>query len=351
MFAVDRGRRTRLLTSYPTAVWVFVVVVALAGCTQDSASAPTPTATLPAPAHAVANEIDPRWMGLGTNELWNWKIVDRVITPEFQQFGVRPLNSEEIPRRGGCCGHGKEASTAFLTAFAPGKFDPAEARSDQPVNVYGREGYFRPSVDVEDAVLTWSYADDAWATLYGRSSDTSELDVMVALAGDLRPTERIPVRLPLSLANVPVDMPLSKIAIQRGPWAVTSVEFDACQSPVYGVPAPECASTADTLKIAIWQHDDFFQAYGDGNTPTFHEGAVAITVGGKEGLYNEASNVADVEIPPEMVAVFSLHARGPQSGPASSRETTKLKDVLAGVEWASDPGSEQTWPEVTAWAK
>jgi hypothetical protein len=49
--------------------------------------------------------------------------------------------------------------------------------------------------------------------------------------------------------------------------------------------------------------------------------------------------------------VFSLHARNNQAGPASSREITKLKDVLAGVAWASDPGSEQTWPEVMAWAK
>ena len=61
------------------------------------------------------------------------------------------------------------------------------------MKVDGRDGFFRPSVGDKNAVLTWSYADDAWATVYGRSPDTSELDVMVALAGDLRPTERTPV--------------------------------------------------------------------------------------------------------------------------------------------------------------
>ena len=96
------------------------------------------------------------------------------------------------------------------------------------MDVNGREGFFRPSVDLEDAVLTWSYADDAWATVHGKATDTSELDVMVALAGDLRPTDRIPVRLPLSLSNVPSDMPLSSIKVQSGHWP-TTVDFDTCQ--------------------------------------------------------------------------------------------------------------------------
>ena len=102
--------------------------------------------------------------------LWNWEFTDRQITRDFQQFGLRPL---EFGRRAAARGlrvwqRPVEGATAILTAYSPGKFDPTEARADQPVNVNGREGFFRPSVDLEDAVLTWSYADDAWATMHGR---------------------------------------------------------------------------------------------------------------------------------------------------------------------------------------
>lgn len=352
-YGVDRGRwgRTRPWASYPAAVSVLAVVVSVAvGCTQGSPAAPAPTANSPeaAPGPTVASQIDPRWMGLGTTALWNWQLLDRQITPDFQQFGLRPLNSEEVPRRGCGCGNGDEAATAVLTAFAPGKFDPTEAWTDQSVDVNGREGFFRPSVDVEDAVLSWPYADDAWATIRGRSSDTSELDVMVALASDLRPTERTPVRLPLSLTKAPVDMPLSSIQVQHGHWP-TIVRFNACPPYTPGVPAPECASTAASLSIRIWPKSDYFERYEDDDTPTFHDDAVAIEIGGKDGLLNKSQ--AGVQIRPGMEADFQLSLRRTQYGPASSRLTTTLKDILAGVVWASDPGSENTWPEVTAWAK
>ncbi len=338
--------------SYMTAVAVLGVAVAVAGCTQDSAAAPAPAAD-PAPAEqpaTVASQIDAQWMGLGTRALWNWEFTDRQITRDYQQFGLRPLGSDETPRRGCGCGNGGEGPLAILTAYSPGKFDPAEARVGQPVDVNGREGFFRPSVDLEDAVLTWSYADDAWATIHGRSTDTSELDVMVALAGDLRPAERTPVRLPLSLANVPADMPLSSITVQSGHWPAL-IRFDECLPYNPGVPRPECTSTADTMSITIRPNSHWFETYEDDGTPTFHDNAVAIKIGGKDGLINKKNNEAGLQLRPGMEAEFSLGQRGATYGPASSRVTTKLKNILADVEWAQDPGDERTWPEVTAWTK
>jgi hypothetical protein len=277
-------------------------------------------------------------MGLGTSQLWNWELIDREITPTFQQFGVRPLESTEIPRV--CNGCGEHPATAVLTAFAPGKFDAADARSGQPVNVNGREGFFRPSVGIEDAILTWSYADDAWATVHGLAPDTSELDATVELAGDLRPAERIPVRLPLSLANVPAALPVSSITAQHGRWP-TIVRFNACQPPGHRVPAPECADTADSLSVLMWPTDGYFGHIEE-------EGAVPMTIGGKEGLYNQARHKAAVQVQPGLLVVFEL------SGPAGipvKPPTTNLKDILVGVAWASDPGNEQIWPTVTDWVK
>jgi hypothetical protein len=282
-------------------------------------------------------------MGLGTSQLWNWELIDREITPTFQQFGVRPLESTEIPRV--CNGCGEHPATAVLTAFAPGKFDAADARSGQPVNVNGREGFFRPSVGIEDAILTWSYADDAWATVHGLAPDTSELDATVELAGDLRPAERIPVRLPLSFANVPGGMPLSSIHAQHGRWP-TIVRFSTCQPPGYRVPAPECADTTDSLSILIWPNDHLFETFEDDEVHTFHDDAVPISIGGKDGLYNKTSNEAAAQIRPGMVVEFELG--GPDSG---GRATTNLEDILGGIAWASDPGNELTWPAVADWVK
>jgi len=344
-------RRTRPLAARVTAVSVLGVIVSVAvGCTQPSTATPAPPANSAdaAAAPTVTSVIDPRWMSLGNSQLWNWELIDRTITPDFQQFGVRPLGTDQEPRKGCGCGGGGESPTAILTAFAPDKFDPTEARAGQRVTVNGREGFFLPSVDVEDAVLTWSYANDAWATIHGRASDTSELDVMVALAGDLRPTERTPVRLPLSLANVPADMPLSSIDVQHGHWP-TIISFDACQSGGYGVPTPTCASTADSMSITIWPKNDDFDRAEDDGVSNFYDDAVAITVGGKEGLYEKDSNQVGVQIRPEMAAEFSLGPHGGYHTPAPSRITTKLKDVLAGVEWASDPGRDATWRPVNDW--
>lgn len=222
---------------------------------------------------------------------------------------------------------------------------PAKARTGQPVNVNGREGYFRPSVGVDDAVLTWSYADDAWATMHGRPPDTSELDAMVELAGDLRSSERTPVRLPLSLANVPAGMPLSSIHAQHGHWP-TMVGFDACPHAGYRAPVPDCAGTTDSLNILIRPNDDYFETFEDDEVPTFHDDAVPITIGGKEGLYNKTSNQAAAQLRPGMVVDFQLSDPGGGPGP-----TTNLEDILAGVVWASDPGNEQTWPRFTDWVK
>ena len=325
--------------SYSAAVAVLGVVVSVAACAQESTGT-SPTANSPAP---PAAQIDPQWMGLGTSSLWDWELIDRKITPDFQQFGVRRLGSTEKPRSCNYCD--EHVPTAIVMAFKPGKFDPTEAHSGQPVKVDGRDGFFRPSVGDKNAVLTWSYADDAWATVYGRSPDTSDLDVMVALAGDLRPTELTPVRLPLSLTKVPAGMPLSSITAQHSDWP-TIVEFSACQPRGYRVPPPECTDPNGTLSIKIWPKDDSFESTDDDEYPSWTDGAIATAIGGADGLYNAASSEAGVPIRPEMVATFEIG--NPDGGP---RPTTNLQDILATVQLPPEPGNDETWPLVADWAK
>jgi len=327
-------------------VSVLGALVAVTGCAKDTTDTQPPSSTAGSDAAAALTTavlIDPQWMGLGTSSLWNWELIDRKITPDFQQFGVRRLESTETPRRcGGSCG--EHEPTAILMAFATGKFDPTEARAGQPVDVNGREGFFRPSLGDKNAVLTWSYADDAWATLHGRSPDTSELDVMVALAGDLRPTERTPVRLPLSLTKAPAGLPLASITDQHDDWP-TIVEFSACQPRGYLNPPPECVDPTGSLSIRIWPKDDSFEATDDDEFPSWREGAVGMTIGGKDGLYNQASRKAGIQLRPEMVATFELG--DPDGDP---RPTANLEDILATVEVPADPGNEETWPLVANWA-
>ena len=135
---------------------------------------------------------------------------------------------------------------------------------------------------------------------------------MVALAGDLRPTERTPVRLPLSLTKVPAGMPLSSITGQHSDWP-TIVEFSACQPRGYRITPAECTDPNGTLSIKIWPKDDSFESTDDDQFPSWTDGAIATAIGGTDGLYNAASSEAGVQIRPEMVATFEI--ADPDGGP------------------------------------
>ena len=66
------------------------------------------------------------------------------------------------------------------------------------------------------------------------TSATTELDRMVELAHALQPAERTPIRLPMSVANLPANMPLAEINIDTSALQDdaldygTRLEFAAC---------------------------------------------------------------------------------------------------------------------------
>lgn len=319
-----------------------IVALSIAsGCgTTQPPSTSAPRSTAPdqgsAPPATVV-QFDPQWMGMETPQAWTE--TDRRIAGDFQQFGFRPVDETELPRK--CNGCGVRPPTAFLTAYAPGSFDATAARTGEPVVLSGGgEGFFRASRDSDDAVLAWEYAQGAWATVRGRTTLTSEPARMAELAGALRAGDRTAIRLPLSIPGLPESLPLAEISVNRGDYG-TTLHFGACGGPDVGV-LPDCYGSADSMRVQIWPKDGY-----DGHIQ--EQRSVPARIGGRDGLYDPASRRAAVQVRPGMLVVFELS--GPFSEPGEPRTPpqAELKDILATVVWASDPADEQTWLPVADW--
>lgn len=310
------------MRSWQTAL---VVAALVSGCGSPSTTTGTPTAA-PALEPSTVVQFDPQWMSLTAPP--SWRETERRITGEFQQFGLRPRDEDEPPRT--CNGCGVDPPTAFLTAYAPGKFDPAAISTAEPVSVdAGTGGFYRPSEASEDALLAWQYAENAWATVRGRTSTTSEPDRMLELARALRPVERTAIRVPLSIPGVPPPMGLAEVTVVREQYG-TTLEFGNCGKTDIGG-AADCGGDAGYLRVQIWPADDP-SGLIDG------DGAVPAQIGGRDGFYTADGDSAAVQVAPGMLVVFSLDA------PA-----VDLGDILATLTWAPDPADEQTWRPVSDW--
>ncbi len=325
-------------------VSVLGALVVAAGCSTQSHQAAPPSQTpsssttspTAAPPPTTAIQFDPQWMALDTTQPWNWEESDRRITSDFQQFGFRPVDETEVPRR--CNGCGVKPPTAFLTVYAPGKFDSTDARTGEPVSVNPlNNGFFRATQGSEDALLAWEYEPNAWATVRGRTTVTSQLDRMLELAHAIRPAERTPIRVPLSLPGVPAPLSLAEIDVDRGDYG-TTLEFAKCGMTDVGG-TPDCFGEADRLRVQIWPDDGYYGHIQE-------KSSVPIQIGGKDGIY--AEHGAAVQVQPGMLVVFNLG--GPFGNPPKP-PTASLKGILAGVEWSPDPGNEATWLPVSDWAK
>jgi hypothetical protein len=325
------------------------VVVVAAGCSSQQAADPSPSPQASSPSvtsssaaptpstSTTVSQFDAQWMGLVPNQPQGWEEFNRTITGEFQQFGLRPTDETEI--RFTC--NGCAPWTVDLTAYAPGKFDPTEARKGKPVTVNGDgDGFLVEDPAKHATTLTWLYADNAWATVRGMTSATTELDRMVELAHALQPAERTPIRLPLYLPNLPDEIPLAQIDVDthrdepEKPDYGTMIDFAGCGLTDMGA-TRACRTATDSLSVQIAPRD--YRVITGG---VAHH-VVPVKVGGKDGLYDETIHRASVQLLPGMLAELEL----------SGRDRQAAQDVLANVNWASDPGNEATWPAVSEWAK
>ena len=297
----------------------------VSGCDSRSVTTGTPAAP-PDTAATTVVQFDPRWMSLAAPA--SWRETERRVTAEFQQFGLRPADEDELPRN--CNGCGVDPPTAYLTAYAPGEFDPAAMRTAEPVSVDpDTGGFYRASEASQDAVLAWQYAQDAWATVRGRTSATSEPGRMLELARALRPDDRTAIRVPLSMPDVPPPMSLAELTVVREQFG-TTLEFGNCGKTDVGG-SPDCGGDAGYLRVQIWPADDPSGLVDD-------KGATPARIGGRDGLYAADGDSAAVQVRPGMLVVFSLAA-----------PKADLKDILATLTWAPDPADEQTWRPVADW--
>ncbi len=318
---------------YAVACAVVAIVLAATGCgspqsaesRQDAGSIAT-SAPSPPP---VGAQFDPQWLAVTPGP--GWEELGRTINADYQQFNFRPEGETELPR--GC--NGCAPFTAELTAYAPDKFDAAQARTGQPVSVVGdNDGVYRPATETDFAMLSWQYAPNAWATVRGKTSTTAGLEKMRELATALNPTERMPIKLPLSFRTLPVDMPLASIDSDELGYG-TRIRFAACEPPEE---EDKCTIVADVLNVQIWPKSDYFGIVDE-------PGSVPVDLGGKEGIYNEQDHEVGVKIAPELLVKFWLDRPG-AAAPASN-----LRGLLAGVTWAPNPADAATWPAVADWVK
>jgi hypothetical protein len=336
----------------PAALAILGAVVTLAaGCSPQSAepqaSSPSATSSSAAPAASTTvSQFDPQWMGLVPDQPQGWKELNRQITGEFQQFSLRPADDTE--RRLNC--NGCAPWTVDLTAYTPGKFDPAEARTGQPVDVHGEgDGFLAEDPAKHTATLTWPYADNAWATVKGLTAATTQLDRMVELAHAFKPAERTPIRLPMSMPGVPANMPLAEINIDGTGDYGTIITFAPCGPSITGGPGPcERGPDVETLSLHIWPSDNYQAHFGG-------EEGVPMKIGGKNGFFDDAlkgaGDHAAVQVQPGMLAVFDCGLGVPYRTGEPPQPPTNLKSILATLEWAPDPANEASWARVFDWAK
>jgi hypothetical protein len=337
----------------PAVVIALLGVIVAVGCSpqhaaEPQASSPSATSTSAAPARAstTVTQFDAQWMGLVPNQPQGWNELNRQITGEFQQFSLRPADDTE--RRVNC--NGCAPWTVDLTAYAPGKFDPAEAQAGQPVNVNGdADGFLTEDPAKDTATLTWPYADNAWATVKGLTAATTQLDSMVELAHAFKPAERTPIRLPMSMPDVPANMPLAEINIDGTGDYGTIVTFAPCGRSITGGPGPcERGPDAESLSLHIWPSDRLDWHFQE-------EGAVPLKIGGKDGLFDDALNGAGdhaaVQVQPGMLVVFDCGVGATYRTGDPPQPPTRLKSILATLVWAPDPANEASWARVSDWAK
>lgn len=328
MECTTRGRLTAALV---------MLVAFVAGCTAQQVNPPAaePTRSDVRVAPTTVIHFVPEWMGLVPDQPKGWEELNRRMTSEFQQFNLRPVDDTEY--RYGC--NGCAPSTADLTAYAPGAFDPTEARKGLPVRVNSDgDGFLTETPERHASTLTWQYAQNAWASVRAMTSATVALDRMVELARALRQTERTPLRLPLAMANLPVDMPLTDIDVDTHrdePSRVdygTTIDFASCSSTATGG-RRDCPTVTESLSVRILPGE--YRA-PSGGVP--HD-VVPVKIGGRDGYYDDTIHRVSVPLATGMLVLFDVGDRDQQA----------VQDLLAGVTWAPDPGDDATWSAVSDW--
>ena len=313
----------RLIITLAAATAVF------AGCAgpqqpPDPASSTTSAPSTASAGPAVRSVIDPRWIAVDDGD-GAWRVVYRGVDRDRVHYGLRPADETYVyPNECTACNH--PAHTAALAVYARGAFDSAAVRTGEPATVAGHEGHVLPPRWPAGPVLAWQYDTSSWATVHAMTESTGDPARLQEVATRLDTAQREPIRYPLSLQTLPLDMPLTEII--EGENSPHTLSFG------YG------GTASQTLDIRLWASDEFpeHRSAGGDRIEVF---TVPVDIGGRDG-FRHVSRPADeaaITVAPGVTVSFELSGGG----------ELDLTEVLDHVVWAPDPADRNSWPAVTDW--
>lgn len=153
-------------------------------------------------------------------------------------------------------------------------------------------------------------------------------------------SDRVAIRLPLGIPALPASLPLAEISAVRDTYGTTLI-FAACGKTDIGA-IPDCYGGADNMRVQIWPTDGYYGHIDE-------QDSVPVQIGGRDGLYEPASNRA-VQVQPGTLVVFALSGPCAEPGEPRTKPQSDLKEILAKVTWAAKPGDQQTCIPVADWA-
>jgi hypothetical protein len=104
----------------------------------------------------------------------------------------------------------------------------------------------------------------------------------------------------------------------------------------------------ETMSVHIWPSDRLDWHFQQEDT-------VRLKIGGKDGFFDDALQAAGdhaaVQVQPGMLVVFDSGVGDVYRTGDPPQPPTRLKSILATLEWAPDPANDTTWRPVSDWAK
>jgi hypothetical protein len=190
-----------------------------------------------------------------------------LVTPGYQEAFVRKGNElDHLYDASGAIVASTPATSAMLTIYRPGVFNPARFARGEPVKVRGRPGYFGADVPYHASegprprpALAWRYADDAWAVVSNLTPTVYSRSDLIRVAEGLAMDGEYPATVAFKASWLPPDYRLTSAGStddypQGGSYMVSSVRLITALPSYRGLTEPVNAekSGQSTVRIAIY---------------------------------------------------------------------------------------------------
>jgi hypothetical protein len=276
---VARGRLLRLGAGAGTAAAVAAAIAlphAFAGPSAPhavAASAPVPASPAAGTAVAAGPAVYPRsefQYGFKGYRAGVFTVSAPVlVTPGYQESYVRrgaetfDLYDGDRPDRIAASAPG---SSARLTVFRPGAFQPTRFAGGEAVRVGDRPGLYAPGVHYEPGddspsrgALAWQYADNAWATVASVTADGYSKAEFLQIAAGLTAAPATAATVPLKLGWVPAGYRLTSVGAtddfpSGAVYMVSSLRLIVTRPAYTGLTATvdAAATGSPTVRVSVY---------------------------------------------------------------------------------------------------